>query len=226
MTGLLASVVTLEEAKLAARFKVSIIDLKQPANGALGALPVAEVRPIVNALQPEHCLSATIGDLPMQPEPVRQAVQAMAATGVDYVKIGFFTDGDWQPVLDALASVEARLIAVLFADQPLDLQWLQAFKQAGFSGVMLDTQNKRQSLTDWQSLDQLEAFVNQAKRLNLLAGLAGSLRAEHVPRLLPLAADYLGFRGGLCRAGRRTSGIDEQALTQVSQCFAAAGNAA
>ena len=32
----------------------------------------------------------------------------------------------------------------------------------------------------------------------LLTGLAGSLEAADVPRLLLLAPDYLGFRGALC----------------------------
>ena len=93
MSSMLASVNSLAEAQLVERYKVDIIDLKEPAGGALGALPTAAVKQIVSGLQPSTLISATIGDLPMQPELVTAAVAAMAATGVDYVKIGFFPGG-------------------------------------------------------------------------------------------------------------------------------------
>ena len=47
MTGMLASVATLAEARLVEESGVDIIDLKNPAEGALGALPLAEVVRIV-----------------------------------------------------------------------------------------------------------------------------------------------------------------------------------
>ena len=34
------------------------------------------------------------------------------------------------------------------------------------------------------------------------SALAGSLKLEDVPLLLPLKPDYLGFRGALCEGGR------------------------
>jgi hypothetical protein len=49
----------------------------------------------------------------------------------------------------------------------------------------------------------------------MFAGLAGSLRAQHIPALLQLAPDVLGFRGGLCRRGERTGGIDAEAVRAV-----------
>ncbi|MGZ8249348.1 (5-formylfuran-3-yl)methyl phosphate synthase, partial [Methylomagnum sp.] len=47
MTGLLASVANLDEARLVAESGADIIDLKNPAAGALGALSVGEVARIV-----------------------------------------------------------------------------------------------------------------------------------------------------------------------------------
>ena len=104
MTGMLASVNSLEEALLALSANVDIIDLKQPALGALGALETDLVKAIVNEINGRCPVSATIGDLPMQPEIVYQAVKAMAETGVDYVKIGFFPGGDWQGTIEKLAT--------------------------------------------------------------------------------------------------------------------------
>jgi len=49
----------------------------------------------------------------------------------------------------------------------------------------------------------------------LLCGLAGSLCETDIDTLLPLGADYLGFRGALCAGGLRTDGIDAAALARV-----------
>jgi (5-formylfuran-3-yl)methyl phosphate synthase len=217
MTGMLASVNSLAEALLVEAAAVDIIDLKQPARGALGALDIAVVAEIVRHLQPASCVSATIGDLPMQPELILPAVQAMAATGVNYVKIGFFPGGDWQACIEGLqvlASQGVALVAVLFADTHPDMAIIDALYKAGFRGAMLDTADKQLgSLTQLMALDELQTFVDRVASLGLLSGLAGSLRADDVARLLPLGADYLGFRGALCRQHSRTAQLD---VTQIS----------
>ena len=123
MTGMLASVNCVAEALLVLEAGVDIIDLKQPALGALGALDIIVVQEIVTEVNQRCPVSATIGDLPMQPQVVFNAVKAMAETGVDYVKIGFFPGGDWQGTLDQLSLLSDqgyRLIAVLFADTQPD----------------------------------------------------------------------------------------------------------
>lgn len=217
MTAMLASVNSLAEALLVEAAAVDIIDLKQPARGALGALDVAVVAEIVRHLQPGSCVSATIGDLPMQPELILPAVQAMAATGVNYVKIGFFPGGDWQTCiagLQTLAEQGVALVAVLFADTRPEFAVIETLSRAGFRGVMLDTADKQLgSLTQLMAVDELQIFVDRAASLGLLSGLAGSLRADDVARLLPLGPDYLGFRGALCRQHARTGQLD---ATQIS----------
>ncbi len=218
MSGMLASVSNLEEALLAESLAVDIIDLKQPARGALGALEIGEVAAIVAALKAETHVSATVGDLPMQPEILFDAVQAMAATGVDYVKIGFFPGGDWQACIDRLAEISKRhaLIAVLFADAHPDFASVETLSQAGFRGVMLDTMDKRAGSLKQQLTDQqLTQFVDTARRQTLLTGLAGSLRLEDIAPLLTLQADYLGFRGALCRQQLRTAELDPGQISAI-----------
>lgn len=221
MTGMLASVNSLQEAMLALQANVDIIDLKQPSQGALGALPIENIRSIVQAVDGRKPLSATVGDLPMQPDIVAAAVTEMAQTGVDYIKIGFFPGGDWQVVIAALqAQVQPglKLIAVLFADAPFDMDIIAALAAAGFTGVMLDTMGKHQgSLLTALPKETLAAFVAAAQAHGLLCGLAGSLRKEHIAALLPLQADYLGFRGALCREKQRTAQLDEAALAEIWQ---------
>lgn len=218
MSRMLASVNCLQEALLMQTFKVDVIDLKQPAQGALGALAVDDVRNIVANLDADTVVSATIGDLPMQPEIVFAAVQAMAETGVDYVKIGFFPGGDWQGCIDKLAETarEHALIAVLFADTRPDFAVIDSLRQAGFSGVMLDTMDKRLgSLTQLMTQAELKTFVDQAKAAGFLTGLAGSLKMADIEQLLPLDADYLGFRGALCREHCRTAELDEGRVLDI-----------
>ena len=217
---MLASVNSIEEALLVLDTAVDIIDLKQPALGALGALDVASVKGIVSAIDGRRPVSATIGDLPMQPELVFNAVQLMAETGVDYIKIGFFPGDDWPGTIKKLSVLTQNhaLIAVLFADTRPDLSIMNLLKAAGFTGVMLDTMNKRQgSLTQIMDTIALAQFVAQAKGLQLLCGLAGSLRLADIPGLLPLNADYLGFRGALCQEHDRVGPLNEQAVFAVRQ---------
>ena len=221
MSLMLASVNSLEEARLIQRFNVDIIDLKQPAEGALGALPVEVVREVVTCLKPIARISATVGDLPMQPGLLAAAVSAMAATEVDFVKIGFFPGGDWQASITALSALAGQghaLIAVLFADTGVDFAIIPALALAGFRGVMLDTMDKSQGrLTQLLSLGELQGFVQVARDNSLLTGLAGSLAFSDIADLLPLHADYLGFRGALCHHACRTAQLDEQQIMRIRQ---------
>lgn len=201
MNGMLASVRNWEEAQLALNAHVGIIDLKQPNSGALGALDIDTICDMVTKINFCCPVSATIGDLPMHADTIFDAVQATAKTGVDFVKIGFFPHGNWLPVIEKLRPLTTKyqLIAVLFADKKPDIHFINALKQNGFSGVMLDTMDKqRGSLTQVMSLEIIQTFVTLAKKHGLICGLAGSLRAEDIAVLLPLEANYLGFRGALC----------------------------
>lgn len=226
MTGMLASVVSLDEARIVRDAGVDIVDLKNPAAGALGALPADRVEIIVTDLAGAVPISATVGDLPMDPELVGPAVAAMAATGVDYVKIGFFPGGDWMGVMNHLTGLTAagtRLVAVLFADQRPDLAAVASLARAGFAGVMLDTREKsRGSLATICPTSFLGAFVGTARTHGLLCGLAGSLREEDIPELLTLNPDYLGFRGALCHRHSRTAGLDANRARTIRSRIASA----
>ncbi|MFZ4704166.1 MAG: (5-formylfuran-3-yl)methyl phosphate synthase [Candidatus Methylumidiphilus sp.] len=221
MTGMLASVENLAEALLVLDIGVDIIDLKSPSAGSLGALPVETVGNIVQAVAGRLPISATIGDLSMNPPSVFDAVAAMAGAGVDYVKIGFFPGGDWQRTvagLTPLALRGVRLVAVLFGDRQPELDHIAELDQAGFSAVMLDTMDKRTgSLTQVCDMDFLRSFVQETKACGMICGLAGSLTMNDIPKLLPLRPDYLGFRGALCKKHDRTASLDETAVISIRQ---------
>lgn len=224
MTGWLASVTGVDEARMALAAGANIIDAKNPHAGALGALDGETVRAIVAAVAGQAPVSATIGDFPdMDPEAVAAAVEAMASQGVDYVKIGLFPGPRLDACLTRLAPLvrKHRLVAVLFADRSPDFGLLPRLASPGFAGAMLDTAGKGGGgLLAHQSPEALRAFVGQAQALGLLCGLAGSLALEDIPGLLVLRADYLGFRGALCAAAVRTRTLLPEALAAVAEAMA------
>ena len=216
MSGLLASVRSTAEASLAAKHGADIIDLKDPGSGALGALPVNTVRSIVQVLDGVRPVSATIGDIAFRAELIRPAILSMAETGVDIVKIGVFGDLEQQEELNLLTSLGARgirMVLVIFAEDlkaDFDASCLQG---SGIIGVMLDTRDKNSGgLLDKLDSERIKAWLENVRDAGLLAGLAGSLSAADVDTLLPLGADYLGFRGALCRADDRKTQLDATRL--------------
>lgn len=222
MTKWLASVQSLDEAQVLESCLPDIIDLKNPHSGALGALPLTTVSEVVAWVNGRCLTSATVGDLPMRAMTIAEAVAAMASTDVDYVKVGLFADPNLADCLQELTSlfveVQKPIIAVLFADEQVDLDLLPLIQQAGFSGVMVDTaiKNGQSLLTHWNE-PKLSAFIHQARELNLLCGLAGSLRIEDIDQLEPLGADYLGFRSALCDQHQRTRGLQAAQARSVQQ---------
>lgn len=220
MTKFLASVRNLDEARLAVDGGADIIDLKAPDRGSLGALPADVVRSIVAALRGVKPISATVGDLPMQPARVGAAVAAALETGVDYVKVGMFPGGNSPETLRDLQAFTRsgfRLVAVLFADRdPLSVSPCE-LRDAGFVGCMLDTLDKdRGSLTEVCTVSFLRDFIATVRETGMFSGLAGSLAAGDVPALRLLKPDYLGFRGALCRDHYRTGQLDGNYVQRIA----------
>ena len=218
MTGMLASVTDDLECEMAITAGVDIIDLKDPANGALGALPPNRISSIVSKLAGRRPVSATLGDLPADSVLLRREIQRCAGSGVDYVKIGVFSFEHIDACLEAAvhSSRNVALIAVFFADRDPPLHTLPEFSAVGFTGVMLDTADKLGGgLLENLDSRRIQQFIDQARNHGLLCGLAGSLKLQDIPQLLPLAPDYLGFRGALCRGRQRRQRLDPANLEAV-----------
>jgi len=216
---MLASVNCVEEALTVLECGVDIIDLKNPSQGALGALPLDLVKDIVKAIDGQGIISATIGDLPMEVDVVKKGTEDMISTGVDIVKIGFFGTENHVECIRALkpyADQGIKLVAVLFAENGSVVDLVPEFVAAGFYGVMVDTAVKNGlTLTDHYSHDDITEFVTAAKKHDLLVGLAGSIKLHHVKLLKPYAPSYLGFRGALCDNHQRTSTLNVDKVKEI-----------
>jgi uncharacterized protein (UPF0264 family) len=217
----LASVTSLHEAQLAIDADVDIIDLKNPLEGALGALPLQVVNEIVALVNNRQLVSATIGDLPMNPLLIKSAVDHLTLTGVDIIKVGFFGNENHLDCINLLkqyAKINTKIVAVLFADQQPNIELLDSFMTSGFYGVMLDTANKSSGgLLKHQSIDFLLRFTHEAKSLGLFSGLAGSLTEKEISELKKTGVDYLGFRGALCSGENRQSEIVFEKLIRIKK---------
>lgn len=218
MTKLLASVTGVSEAEIALVGGADIIDLKNPADGALGAVAEDEIRQVVTHVAGRCPVSAVCGNLPMDPAIVTGKVEAILATGIDYIKIGFLPDPAAVACARALAQFAGRvkLVAVLFADRQPDFDLLPVFAESGFYGAMVDTADKEKGrLLDHLPPERVPTFVSRARSHSLAVGLSGSLEAPDIPRLLPFRPDFLGFRGALCGGSQRTAGIDIEAVKRI-----------
>lgn len=220
MARMLASVQNREEAELVFQSGADIIDLKDPANGALGAVDPAKVLEIIDFVSGRCAVSAACGDLPMDPEIIRATAERFAATGADYIKIGFFPSPNLSRCMEALRSLAThnKLIGVLFADykDKYGSDLFDRLKANGFHGVMIDTADKSKGrLLAHMAPDQIGNFIKEGQARGLMVGVAGSLEAPDVPRLLAYSPDYLGFRGALCSGRDRTAAIDLRAAIKI-----------
>jgi (5-formylfuran-3-yl)methyl phosphate synthase len=218
MTLMLASVTNPAEAEAVWAGGADIIDLKDPAKGALGALAADVVAGIVRSVGKRKPVSAAAGASLGPPAVAVNAVAAIAATGVDYIKVGFSPDTAGADCVRALRphACNTKLVGVLFADCAPDLDMLALMANNGFTGAMLDTAKKGAGrLLDHMDIAALDRFIDQCRKNGLTSGLAGSLEPPDVPRLLPLQPNYLGFRGSLCKGRAREAAIDAASVRMI-----------
>lgn len=217
MTFMLASVTGAKEAEIAVRHGADIIDVKDVRDG-FGAVDAALVRATAEAVARRRPVSAVIGVPDMEPDSVKRAVTAIAEAGASYVKIGLYPGPKRADCIRALSPLagEIRLIGVMFADHGVAEELIDTMAQSGYAGVMIDTLRKSAGrLFDHMDIAALSHFVDVARAHGLMAGLAGSLEAPDIPRLLLSAPDVLGFRRAICSNQDRTSRIDADAVDVV-----------
>ncbi|KND62414.1 duf556 family protein [Candidatus Burkholderia verschuerenii] len=225
MTVLLASVRSVAEALDAAQAGADIIDLKEPAAGALGGVATDEIARIVRALRTRYAvrpISATIGDLPAHAlDEIAARVVEVAATGVDYVKVGVSPGLDGFACLRHLAGLPAAVVPVLLSDFGLDGALVALAVQLGFPAIVFDTSIKDgRTLFDCVDLEVLGLCLDQVRSHGVMCALAGSLRWSDLARVRFFAPDIVGFRGALCSGvGGRAGVLDPQRVRMFASAL-------
>jgi (5-formylfuran-3-yl)methyl phosphate synthase len=215
---LLVSVVDAEEARAAAAAGADIVDVKNPAEGSLGApspAVIADVRAVVPAELP---VSAAIGDMPNLPGTAALAALGAARSGATFVKVGLWgvsTEDDAIALLRAVrdAVPGAVVVAAAYADAqrvahaPLAPELLpRVAHAAGVEMCLVDTAVKDgRGLLEWLSP---ESLVAEAHAAGLEVALAGALRADDLPVVRDAGADIAGVRSAACGDGRRSGPLD------------------
>jgi len=221
---LLVSVVDVEEARAAAAAGADIVDVKNPAEGSLGAPSPAVIERVRAAVGAELPVSAAIGDMPNLPGTAALAALGAACMGATFVKVGLWgvsTEAEavtlLRSVRDGVAGVPGTVVvaggyadARRVAHAPLAPELLpRVARAAGVDVCLLDTAVKDgRGLFDWLAPVDLASFVEEAHALNLQVALAGALRADDLPTVRACGADIVGVRSAACADGARSGPLD------------------
>jgi len=223
MSMMLASVSDVFEARLVLDAEVDWVDLKNPRDGALGALDLEHVRMVVDLVDSSRPVSATIGSRWDLSKFTSSRLTRLAEAGVDYVKVGINARHVSDSLIVSLQTIngyKCGVIAVCIAEEPPRISDIARLAESGIAGIMLDTNEKAgRSLTELLDISELEAFVRAGREFGLLTGLAGRLRVEDVPIVKLAGPDYIGFRSALCPRGQRRSRCVPEAIARVREAM-------
>lgn len=215
---LLVSVRSAEEIEAALSGGAEIIDVKEPALGALGAAAREVVAAAADVVPSAVPLSVALGDPKTETE-VEAIVRRLMPTrsaGEVILKMGFAgseTDLHAERLL-AVAVASAReagpaaIVAVAYADwerarAPSPETLVRLAAKAGATGVLLDTFEKDgRDLFDVMSLETLRRWIAEARSAEIRVAVAGSLGVEGIARLSGVWPDIVGVRGAACEGGR------------------------
>ena len=219
---LLVSVTDADEARVAVEAGVDIVDVKNPAEGSLGAPAPGVIERVREVVPSERPVSAAIGDLPNLPGTAALAALGAARSGAAYVKVGLWGTSTTDQAVALLRAVReavdgrAVVIAGAYADAervsggPLAPgAVVAAARRACVGGCLLDTAVKDgRGLFEWLAPDALTALVAEGHAGGLEMALAGALLAEDLGAVRATGADIAGVRSAACREGRRTAPLD------------------
>jgi uncharacterized protein (UPF0264 family) len=213
---LLVSVRSAAEVAAAVAGGAEIVDAKEPARGALGAVSAGELTAIARALPEDRPLSVALGD----PADEKAALSAwppldrLGQAGEAYVKLGLAETRGLAAsravlrtvvALAASAPLGPAVVAVAYADgagpAPGEVSRLAA--ESGAHGVLLDTWRKDgRDLFACLGESELRRWALAARSRGLFVALAGGLSVESLRRVASLPADIVGVRGAACVGGR------------------------
>jgi hypothetical protein len=211
---LLISVSSPAEARAAVDGGADIIDAKDPAAGALGAVRPRVLSEIRGTVDPVRLLTAALGDAH---DGIGELARDFVGRGARLVKVGFAgmsDDGRVEEIVAHLAHVCASadaasgVVAVAYADGatangPDAMRLVSLAARSGARGVLVDTAHKDgPGLLERWSVATLESWVAEVHAHGLIAAVAGKLRLDDLAAVGDAGADIAGVRGAACVGGR------------------------
>ncbi len=213
---------------MAENFDVNIIDVKEPANGALGAACPTVLRQIVSSISDVPILSFSAGELidwqnlPLAGVSTRYPQDLLVS--FKFVKVGLASmrNRNWQTAWLSLfedlpsnaSPVAVAYLDQLIADSPTPIDVVDfALSHPQCSTVLFDTYDKSNNLFHWIDIDELSDLIGATQSRGRQAVIAGSVDSACLDRVLRAKPDFIGIRGAVCRANRE-SDIDPTLVKQ------------
>jgi uncharacterized protein (UPF0264 family) len=222
--GLLVSVRSVAEAEAALAGRASLIDVKEPARGALGRADEGTIAAVIQFVGGRRPVSAALGELAATPLP-------FPGTGLSYAKwglAGWAQRPNWRQALthagDTLRRThpDCRLVVTAYADwhradAPPPGEICTFVCSKNWQAFLLDTWGKDgTSLLDWIPRIEVERICRRCRDCGVEVALAGSLEMTHIQTLGAVRPDWFGVRGAVCYGGRRSEGIDPVAVRRLA----------
>ncbi|MBT5020786.1 MAG: hypothetical protein HON04_18800 [Planctomicrobium sp.] len=240
---LLVSVRSPQEAIIAARVAVPIIDMKEPNSGSLGMLDSSKINECVNAIHAVNSnlrASAALGEAIDWIEP--ECSLDFQLPQLDYMKLGLSRLASLQDWRDIWVSIRSRIeacledssqtnwIAVAYADAkiaqaPSIPEIISAAAESNCRGVLFDTfQKGNLRFSDWVSDSQLIKYLESIHNAGMFCSVAGRLNESDVERLAKLPVDVIAVRSAVCAGGKRTAEISEEKIRQLQDSMISSSN--
>lgn len=213
---LLVSVQCAEEAAAAIEGGADVIDAKDPATGALGAVRLEVLREIRDIVPAHKLVTAALGDAE-DAGTIERLAYEYAANGAGLVKVGFAGIGDADRLAQVIAAcvrgcergnAQSGVVAVAYADARPESSVAASTvvaiaSRAGARGVLVDTADKYGAgLTALWTPRELSEWTAQAHDHGLLVAVAGKLGVADLRMVSDAGADVVGVRGAACTGGR------------------------
>ena len=229
--GLLVSVRSAAEATAALDGGADLVDVKEPARGALGIAEAEVVGAVVKAVGGAVPVSAALGE--WCPNVLTGAHWHMELP-LDYVKwglAGYGPNPGWgEDLLDTRRQLPAGMeaVCVAYADweraksvPPAELaRFAKRFRWRTF---LLDTWGKDgKTLLDFMTPAEVATLADGLRRGGVRVALGGALRPEHVKQLRDAAPDWYAVRGSACVGGKRDGTVDAGRVRKWKDAIAAA----
>ncbi|MFP4223146.1 MAG: (5-formylfuran-3-yl)methyl phosphate synthase [Phycisphaeraceae bacterium] len=223
---LLVSVRDAAEAEAALAGGADILDVKDPARGALGRADAADIAAVLEAADRRVAVSAAMGDLGgASPDPLPD--------GLAFVKMGLAgAPQNWRDRLaEAAAPYAGRFVAAAMADHsrakapPVSsvLQWAIRERAAG---LLIDTAVKDgRGLLTWCSEEVLRRWIREARQAGLFIALAGSLSPFDAVRCLALGPDIIAVRGAACDGQDRSAAVCRERVADLKHLIESSSGA-
>jgi uncharacterized protein (UPF0264 family) len=230
--GLLVSVRDVGEARAALGGGAALIDVKEPARGALGRADDETIAAIVRDVNGRRPVSAALGELTEElPRP--------ACAGLAFVKRGLAGCArlTWRQRLEREldTSGTTRGVIVAYADwqcaqaPPVNEVVDFACGRAG-NVLLIDTHCKdaatpslgrKPTLLDWRSLEEIVALCERCRAADVRVALAGSLDAAAIEALRPARPTWFAVRGAACDGNVRGGTVQTQRVATLAKLCSA-----